>query len=329
MPKNIVVCYDGTGNEYGPHNTNVVGTFQAVLRDEERQVAFYDPGVGTFSALGRLLGRRLGILLGKAFGYGLVENIEDGYRYLMDHYREGDRVFVFGFSRGAFQARCLAAYLNKVGVLESGSRNLVPYATRIAFGQDNRETAEGFKATYCRDCPVHFVGVWDTVASLGYFFGKRFSNNVLHPSTRYGCQAVAIDEARAKFPVSLWNEQDLPREQTIEQVWFAGVHSDVGGWYDERGLSDLAAEWMLEKAESAGLRLRPDWRTRLRPDPLDRLHDSRVGFWRLWRPVVRRIPEGATLHWSVEERMNAPGHSYRPPLPQSYRWSPRPPAERA
>jgi uncharacterized protein (DUF2235 family) len=321
MPKNIVVCYDGTGNEYGRNNTNVVGTFESVLRDED-QVAFYDPGVGTVGFLGRSLGLKVGTWLGKAFGYGLMENVEDGYGYLMDTFVPGDQVYVFGFSRGAFTARTLVGMVYKVGVLQKGSRNLVPYATRTYLTPGNAATAAGFKATYSHDCKVQMVGVWDTVASLGWFFGREFPNARLNPDARFGYHAVAIDEKRRKFPVSLWEETDLPPGQTIEQVWFAGVHANVGGWYDDRGLSDIALAWMLEKAERAGLRLKQDWRSRLRPDPFGMLHESRAGFWKLWRPAPRTIPPGARIHASVYRRMGRLG-DYRPAVP------PEPPAPRA
>ena len=119
MSKNIVICYDGTGNEYGEHNTNVVRTFEAIVRDK-KQIGFYDPGVGTISFIGRTLGRKIGTLMGKAFGYGFTENIEDGYEYVMENFVPGDRLFVFGFSRGAFTARCLAGMVCKVGILQKG-----------------------------------------------------------------------------------------------------------------------------------------------------------------------------------------------------------------
>ncbi|MGE3784024.1 MAG: DUF2235 domain-containing protein, partial [Alphaproteobacteria bacterium] len=173
MSKNIVVCYDGTGNEYGRNNTNVVRTFEAILRDQD-QIAFYDPGIGTFSFLGRTLGRRLGTLMGKAFGYGLEENIEDGYEYLMNNFVPGDTLFVFGFSRGAFTARCLVGMVCKVGILQKGSRNLIPYATEVYKNQNNEDIADGFKRTYCHPCAPTFVGVWDTVASLGHVLAKQF-----------------------------------------------------------------------------------------------------------------------------------------------------------
>lgn len=310
MSKNIVICYDGTGNEYGEHNTNVVRTFEAIVRDK-KQIGFYDPGVGTISFIGRTLGRKIGTLMGKAFGYGFTENIEDGYEYVMENFVPGDRLFVFGFSRGAFTARCLAGMVCKVGILQKGSRNLIPYATRIYTTQDNLSVANGFKQTYSHPCAPYFVGVWDTVAALGHFLGRQFPNNRLHPTVKYGYHAVSLDERRKKFPVSLWAEEGVPPDQTIEQTWFAGVHSDVGGWYEERGLSDTALVWMLKKAEAAGLRLRDGWRANLSPDPNGAIHESRVGFWRLWRPVARPIPdEWRKIDESVYSRWET-GHYQR------------------
>ena len=129
MGKNIVICCDGTGNEYGRNNTNVVKLYASIVRDEE-QVAFYDPGVGTFSFLGRTLGRQVGMLLGKAFGAGLQQNIEDTYRYLMDRFQPGDKVFLFGFSRGAYTVRSLAGMLHRCGLLQRGASTSFPTRRR-------------------------------------------------------------------------------------------------------------------------------------------------------------------------------------------------------
>ena len=317
--KNIIICCDGTGNEYGRNLTNVVRLYDAVIRDE-RQMALYDPGVGTFSALGLPGTEWLGLALGKAFGVGLRHNLADAYRYLMEHYAPGDRVFLFGFSRGAFIARALAGMLHKIGLLEEDSDNLIPYAFKIYNRHGNEDVARGFKRTYSRECKPYLIGVWDTVASLGWLTGKRFFDARLNRDVTYGYHAVAIDERRRKFEAFLWDESQASPEQTIEQVWFPGVHSDVGGWYEERGLSDISLRWMLLKAEAAGMRLRPDWQRRLelRPSPRAPIHRSRVGFWRLWRPVVRQIPEGAKFHRSVYERMEAERSDYLPPLPARF-----------
>lgn len=314
--KNIVVCCDGTGNEYGVNNTNVVDMYAPLVRDEN-QVAYYDPGVGTFSIFGRVLGKKIGVLLGKAFGYGLTENIEDAYCYLMDRYEPGDKVFLFGFSRGAFTARALAGMLHKVGLLQKGSMNLVSYASEIYNTPGNDKVAAGFKETYCHECKPHFIGVWDTVGSLGWFFGKKFYSTELNEDVAHGYQAISIDERRKKFPCSIWDEDNLVPNQTITQVWFTGVHSDVGGWYDERDLSNITLIWMLENGERHDLELKEGWRQKLKTNPLGKIHESRSGIWLLWPPATRKIPEGAKIHKSVLTRIDSK-NGYKVSLPNKY-----------
>ena len=297
----------------------MVKLYQRVVRDSD-QIAFYDPGVGTFSFLGREVGRRVGTMLGKAFGAGLQQNVEDAYRYLMDRYQTGDRVFLFGFSRGAFTVRALAGMLHKCGLLQKGSNNLVPYASRIYNRRDNDDIATGFKETYSYECKPYFIGVWDTVGSMGWFWGKKFFDTFLNEDVSYGYQAISIDERRRHFPVSLWDESRRNECQIIEQVWFAGFHSDVGGSYHDPRISDITLKWMLENARDRGLRLRDGWTDSLYPDPLGRIHESRKGLWLLWPPKVRRIPESAKIHASVFRRMENPANRYRPSnLPGEYR----------
>ena len=316
--KNIVICCDGTGNEYGPNNTNVVKLYQAVIRDKE-QIAFYDPGVGTFNFLGRVLGRRVGILLGQAFGAGLQQNVEDAYRYLMDRYQTGDQVFLFGFSRGAYTVRALAGMLHKCGLLQKGSNNLIPYASKIYNKRNNACIASGFKKTYCHKCTPYLIGVWDTVGSMGWLWSKKYFDTTFHQDVTYGYHAISLDEKRKKFPVSLWDERRQHALQMIEQVWFPGVHSDVGGWYDETGLSDIALKWMLDNAKDKGLRLKDGWVDKLNPNHTDLIHESRTGLWRVWCPAVREIPESAKIHKSVFDRMNDGQTNYQPQnLPANY-----------
>jgi len=314
---NIVVCCDGTGNGYGDNNTNVVKMYERIVRNEG-QIANYDPGVGTFSVFGRILGKKVGLFIGKAFGYGITENIEDAYCYLMDRYQRGDKVFLFGFSRGAYTARALAGMLHKVGLLQKGSVNLIPYASDIYNTRDNDQIAAGFKETYCQECKPHFIGVWDTVGSLGWVYSKRkFFNTRLNKDVTHGYQAISIDEKRKKFPISVWEEEKLEPGQNVVQVWFAGVHSDVGGWYDERDLSDIALIWMLENADLKGLKLKDGWKEKLKPNPLGEIHESRTKFWRVWRPAIRKIPKGAKIHTSVLTRMEA-NKGYKPRLPDNH-----------
>ena len=316
--KNIVICCDGTSAEYSRRNTNIVKLYQSVIRDSE-QIAFYDPGVGTFSFLGREVGRRVGIVLGKAFGAGLQQNIEDAYRYLMDRYQPGDRVFLFGFSRGAFTVRALAGMLHKCGLLQKGSNNLIPYASKIYNRHDNDDIAAGFKETYSHECKPYFIGVWDTVGSMGWFWGSKFFDTYLNEDVTYGYQAVSTDERRRHFPVSLWNESRMLEHQTIVQVWFPGFHSDVGGSHPDPGISDITLKWMLENARDKGLRLKEGRTENLNPNPHGQIDESWKGVWRIWSPTMRRIPEFASIHSSVFKRMENPANRYQPRnLPAQY-----------
>lgn len=316
MSKNIVLCIDGTGNEYGDNDTNVVKLYEQVVRDKD-QIAFYDPGVGTFSVFGRTLGKEMGMVLGKAFGIGLTENIEDAYTYLMDRFEPDDTLYLFGFSRGAFAVRCLAGMLHKVGLLQKGSSNLIPYASKIYNTRGNDHIAAGFKKTYCNECKPYFIGVWDTVASLGWFYGRQFFDDRLNEDVRNGYQAIAIDEKRKKFSVSLWDESALAPGQNVLQVWFAGVHSDVGGWYQDRDLSNIPLFWMLENAENHGLRLKAGWRNNVVGNALGKMHESYTGLWRLWPALTRKIPEGAKIYSGVLARAKALPN-YKPRLPANY-----------
>ena len=312
MSKNIVICGDGTGNEYGENNTNVVKLYQS-LNCNSGQIAFYDPGVGT---LGKWrLARWLHRTLKQATGIGIRKNVEDAYIYLMEKFEPEDRVFLFGFSRGAYTVRSLAGMLYKVGLLQPGNRNLVPYAWKMY--DKSEKTCDGFKRTYSRICKPHFIGVWDTVGSV---FGKRkrFLDVKLNPDVAHAYHAVAIDERRKKFPISLWDESRKSCGQDIQQVWFAGVHSDVGGSYRKSGLSDIALEWMLTCAEGKGLKTNANWWLNLHPDPCGKIHESRKKHWRLWRPVRRELPPGSKIHASVLIRRDQCSQSYEPVLPSSY-----------
>lgn len=309
--KNIAICCDGTGNEFGQHNTNVVETY-LVLDKDEHQVAYYDPGVGTGGWEYHEERGELRAMGDKATGYGLQKNVEDAYRFLADHYAEGDRVYLFGFSRGAFTVRSLAGMIFKCGLLRPGHDNLVEYASKIYNTGDNAAVAAGFLEAFGRPCPIHFIGVWDTVGSLVMNAGKRFHDATLNCKVRFGYHALAIDERREDFQPSPWDEAGATEEQTIEQVWFAGVHSDVGGWYDDRGLSNIALHWMLGKASACGLRLTMPKHERLNPNPHGQGHRSDTGFWRVRGRSERDIPKGARIHRSVIARMDNPANRYQP-----------------
>lgn len=315
--KNIVICSDGTGNEYSENNTNVVETF-TISEKTTGQIVFYDPGVGT-GGWEYMEGKKPGedslrSMSDKATGEGLQNNVNDAYEFLMETYEEGDKIFLFGFSRGAFTVRSLAGMLYKVGLLPPDNDNLIPYAAKLYNIEGNLELAHGFRDTFCRRCPVHFIGVWDTVASLVMNAGKRWHSGALNPEVSYGYHALAIDEQRKDFEPSLWLDAptNLAPGQVIEQVWFAGVHSNVGGWYDERGLSNISLNWMLNHAKARGLKINDAELNKRVPDPYDKLHNSRTGIWRIRGKHVRQIPAGSKVHKSVFDRVENTANGYNP-----------------
>lgn len=315
--KNIVICCDGTRGKYetGEKNTNVVRLFERLGADGDRQVSYYDPGIGTYSprrtSLGRLLAKSYSSAtgLGKS-GAGLTGNIREAYAYLMDWYEPGDNLYLFGYSRGAHTVRVLAGMLHKCGLLTRGSNNLLPYMTRVYENRDNAKIAEGFKDSFCRRCNPHFIGVWDTVASVGWPRTKQFSNNRLNPYVAHAYQAIAVNERRHHFRVSIWDETDLPNNQEIVQVWFPGSHSDVGGQNADRGIADIPLHWMLRNAQARGLILREDWQAGLSLDPAGKIKKTDRGLWS-FGAKDRPIPEGARIHKSVFQRQDILGVKYR------------------
>lgn len=268
MAKNIVICCDGTGNEFGDHNSNVVKLYSTLIIDGLRQVGYYHPGVGTMGAPNapNKIAAAWSVVTGLAFGAGLLANVGDAYRYLMNIYEDGDNVYLFGFSRGAYTVRALAGVLHMYGLLCPGNDGLIRYITRM-YAQRTRKAegmtetfnvANGFKSTFCRPCPLHFVGVWDTVSSVGWIWDPlKLPYTGRNPEMANGRHAVSIDERRCYFRNNLWGDP-FPG-QSIKQVWFAGVHSDVGGSYApaDSGLSQITLEWMLCEAVPLGLLVDP------------------------------------------------------------------------
>jgi uncharacterized protein (DUF2235 family) len=308
--KNIIVCCDGTGNQFEENITNVVETYGLAKKNAD-QIVFYDPGVGTGGWQYDEGSSKLQAVSDLATGGGLQKNIEDAYRYLMDVYDEGDHIYLFGFSRGAFTVRSLAGMLRKCGLLQSTADNLMEFATKIYNTKNNSKVAANFKSMFSRRCPVHFIGVWDTVGSLTMNAGKRFHDAKLNKEVSFGYHAMSIDEIRTDFPVSLWDEPKGKR-QVIEQVWFAGVHCNVGGWYDDRGLSNCALQWMVSKAMDCGMQVDATALAGKKGNPHGKLEDSHTGFWNFRGKNVRKISEGSKIHSSVIKRRNKSGNDYTP-----------------
>ena len=267
MPKNIVICCDGTGNEYGDCNSNVVLLYQTLIQDDLCQACYYHPGVGTEGSPSahNKLEAFFDVVAGLGFGSGLLSYVGDAYRFLMDVYEEGDRIYLFGFSRGAYTVRALSGMLHMYGLLHRGNDGLIAYIlkmfarrTRKASGmQDSFKVAAGFQATYSRKVLVHLVGVWDTVSSVGMVWDPlQLPYTACNPIMQNGRHAVSIDERRSFFRNNLWGAPDP--HQSIKQVWLTGVHSDIGGSYPslQAGLSQITLQWVLREP-SLGLLVDP------------------------------------------------------------------------
>ncbi len=348
---NIVLYCDGTSNEFSQHNTNIVKLYQMLVRDcPDTQVCYYSPGVGTFASKAALLpiSKRVTRILGLAIGFGLMTNVEEGYTFLMNNWRPGDAIYIFGFSRGAYTARAIAAMVGRCGLLLPGHENLVPYVSK-AFANTSRTSwklANEFKNTFGRPVRIHFLGLFDTVSSVGWAWNPKSlpytADNDFVDIVRH---ALAIDERRAFFRQNMWTGSG-----DVKQVWFAGVHCDVGGSLPDElsGLSQIALEWLTKEAEHAGLRVDQAAKAaafQIKPDHKAIFRDSLRGWWRLaefypkvhrvkigskeykteLRPNLfrrRRIPDCAVIHESVVRRL-ADMPKYRPSnLPENYEVEP-------
>ena len=354
VSKNIVICSDGTGNRGGKtRGTNVWRIFNAVDRHDAvdgnneslKQITYYDDGVGTHNL-------RWLRLLGGAFGWGLSRNILEAYAFLAMNYEPGDKIYLFGFSRGAFTVRSLAGVINRCGlmtreaVMDAGKyrrrvlKLILKAYRKIDKGEKRKlrkEVCKVLKSTKtcfhkCR-IPIHFIGVWDTVDAVGLPFDEiplldpilrrvrrrrrwKFHDRKLGCHVRHAYQALSLDDERKTFYPLIWqhpnhcpekvetnaeleldcntdDEKNRPEEQIIEQVWFAGVHSNVGGGYPKDSMSLVSLDWMMGKAEERDLKFLDGARenVRLNADVHGRLYDSRVGLRAFYRYGPRNIYE--------------------------------------
>jgi uncharacterized protein (DUF2235 family) len=365
-PRNLVICSDGTGNSAGKgRGTNVWLFYEALDRQHRSvvQLAIHDDGVGT---------SRNTILaaLGGAFGFGLAHNVRELYSWLCKHYQQDDRIFLVGFSRGAFTVRCLAAMIATFGILkwEDGlsEGELRSWVWEIWFAykdaQRDAEARDKHTFDYDRDCSwigkfldrwararrkpeffearqIEFIGVWDTVDAYGlpvdelkeafawisrkllrwwplhYLALTRFTDNKLNTSIKNAYHAVAIDDERHTFHPVLWDAPDASKGQTIRQVWFSGMHSDVGGGYERRSLSLVPLLWIMEKAADHGLEFEKDKWDHIdsEKDALGPMHDSRSGLAAYYRYRPRDVQSlceerhvaPPVVHASVLDRIRA------------------------
>jgi uncharacterized protein (DUF2235 family) len=318
MGKRIAYCADGTWDNSGK-NTNVYQIFKA-MKTTADQVPYYDDGVGSD-------GQPLEKLAGGAFGLGLFQKIKDGYTKIAQVYEQGDEVFLFGFSRGAYTARCLAGMIAICGL---PTANFTDDVVETAFqAYRNKDQRAAILAHLNQTCALFaaklsMVGVWDTVGSLGIpaIFGGvspliyGFLDTSLHPNVLHAYHALAIDERRSEFPATLWTT--CAPGQTLEQVWFCGVHCDVGGSYpddpDGTALSDLTLGWMVSKAAALGVDFDSTVAAKyaVAMDPkyaLDTKHESWNLLWAF--PKRRAIDAESTIANSVFVRSEHDS-SYRP-----------------
>lgn len=376
MSKNIVVLSDGTGQEGGRgHDTNIYKLFRMLEDRSERQIVFYDQGLGTDWRK----------VTGNAFGAGFSKNILQCYRFIYDNYEAGDKIFLLGFSRGAATVRSLANFIHFFGILPKARPELIKRAWKIyrrgkqarpqevqedtsGHGFVQRLAGQGFDLidrttervdsflraplneraqAFVREHPnqwasIEFLGVWDTVPALGLvplagfnvlinnipWWKHRFHDFKLHGSVRHAYHALAVDDDRLWFHPTVWKE--CGEHQLVEQVWFSGSHTDVGGGFREAGLSDVSFEWMVEKAIAHGLRLylrsRKYWNFAIAPDGTDLHHPPRDGFGKIYAYAERDEVWDATaynsygppkVHESVLERA-AQDPSYRPWILKKY-----------
>jgi len=349
VARNLVVCLDGTSNEPESGTTNVARTYAVAVKSES-QLVYYDPGVGTMGARGAVTstGKKATRVAGLVVGFGVKDNIEEAYSWLSTNYQRGDRIFVFGFSRGAYTARALTGMLRTVGLLRPGVDNLTPYALKLyaQHGPENptpEQETEFFRPRRLfnerfgnPDFPnpfnphvhqVRFLGVWDTVKTIGWLNLKAQFEQARWPSTRrilnveIARHAMALDEKRRPYPVYRFDKDVVAASEGryVEQ-WFAGVHSDVGGQYDDHRLSDIAFGWMVDEAVAAGLEVDAKAFKRLAGFPLgeaapaDRLEGTvhtNGKVWGLlggWKP--RQVLPGDLVHPSVTAKIAS--SSYRP-----------------
>ncbi len=325
---NIVICADGTWNR--PEEdlekdfpTNVLKLSRAINPSANgvKQHVFYDWGLGSYH----------NNLSAGATGRGIHKNILDGYRYIVQNYNTDDKIFLFGFSRGAYTVRALCGLINNCGILKRPDARLISEAWRIyknplPKNHPNGAAANIFRNTHCHiPIKVHFVGVWDTVGALGIPFSimglfekhDEFYDTKMGANVSIARHALAIDEQREDFEPTIWNPNS---GVDLKQIWFAGVHSDIGGSYPpdkKTGIrtADTPLAWMLDEARTAGLEIEPHIKDSLTDGTIGKLHKSRNHVYRFKSPLHRPLTienKPTKIHPSVKSRYLADS-KYRPP----------------
>lgn len=336
--RNLVVMLDGTGNELGRNLSNVLKLYR-IAQKNEQQLVYYSPGVGTVGRKNpwrRVWQSAVGIL-GLVTGYGLDDNVLGAYRFVVQNYREGDRIYLFGFSRGAWTARVLAGFIHVIGLLDPEQLNMCDSALgTYKQSATNNDLSLGWhfaRVIGSRRVTIKYIGVWDTVASVLVPRPDRMwlpsletlPYTLRNPSVAVFRHALAIDERRRMFRVADWTQpqeyvpnpfdQDQTKPQDIKQMWFAGVHSDVGGGYpeNESALSKYPLIWMTEEAKAAGLRINTQMLNHLAygepragsshshqaPAAAGKIHQSLTFGWKLLEWIPKSAKRREWRRWSL------------------------------
>ncbi|KAG1732689.1 uncharacterized protein EDB91DRAFT_1057950 [Suillus paluster] len=334
--RNLVVCIDGSSNRFGLRNTNVVELYSQLVKSES-QLTYYNSGVGTqarptwrFLTYAQYwLSSKVDLLI----AWNLEKVILAAYRWISENYQDGDRIYLFGFSRGAYQARAVAGMIHRVGLILPGNNEQIPFAFELyskieekvpkAKGSQGKrvtanELAETFKSTFCRsDVHIHFIGVWDTVSSVGVVRGKTLPSTTNRDHHMcYFRHGLALDERRVKFLPEYIHGANTAGSHSdrIKEVWFAGSHSDVYVYALNLGTFDLLTDvcsgggnrlneklqsgdipllWMRKEAVEAGLRVKPTEVVWKMDDLQKRTFDSlRKAWWLLEFVPVKRVVYG-------------------------------------
>jgi len=314
--KRIIICADGTWNrpeenieEDFPTNVLKFARGIAPTGGDTKQIVFYDWGIGSYHAK----------INGGGFGAGLEKNVMDGYRFLVHNYEPGDEIYLFGFSRGAYTVRSLCGLINNCNILKGAESNRIEEAFELyknpeytpmsdyAVNWRNEHSIENSST-------ITFIGVWDTVGAMGLpfsFFGlikdhHRFYDNKLGSNVITARHALSLDEKRDDFEPTIWSPNDTV---DIKQVWFTGVHSDVGGGYkydsDGTTLSDIPMTWLMQEAQAVGLAFE-DFSSVTELNPTAKQHDEYKGLMRFLGKYKRKIPNPNVIptlvHSSVKKR---------------------------
>ncbi|HEX5961496.1 MAG TPA: DUF2235 domain-containing protein [Rhodanobacteraceae bacterium] len=332
MPRRLVALFDGTWSKVQTR-TNVERFWRLVAPADgagNQQVCKYVTGVGVMPGPGHLLGG--------AFGLGLSGNVKEGFQWLSQTWREGDEIWLLGFSRGAYTARSLAGLVRKCGLLEPDAHGKVASAEVDAAYDLYRNDLhpddpkmQAFRAAHSREVLIRFIGVWETVGALGIpgvasWFPFSRSHYAFHDTdlsriVQYAYQALAIDEHRADFKPAKWTRPrgrlapgELPTawkpgQIEVEQRWFVGAHSDVGGGEKTDGaghspdtLPEITLAWMQAKAAAAGLAFSETFMPAPGAEldvPNHSYRDFMYGLYKLFRKPYQRVIGGG-VHETID-----------------------------